>query len=727
MIPISLVVTLDIVRFVQASLIQWDTDLIHADKKATVNTSNLNDELAMVEYIFSDKTGTLTENIMIFKKASINGSIFDDSGEAGSLSQLIKDPVDDKSKKFARHFLYILALAHSCQFDELEGEFKSASPDEEALCLTAQKNNFVFKGREGNMIKLEIFGEAETYELLVENLFTSERSRMSVIVRSPSGKIYLYLKGADSVVPGLLKKSHTNRARLEKTLNDVDQFSRQGLRTLLLAYKSMTEEEFKTFWKDYNEANNLIEGRAEAVEDVLSCIERDLTLVGATGIEDTLQNGVPQTIANLRRAGIKIWVITGDKQETAINIGYSTNLFSSEADLVVINADSSEKTGEALHTALQRFNQGDTREKPFSIVIDGQTLTYVLTDHRQPFLDLAIHCQTAICNRVNPLQKAELVHLIQSSFSTVCLSVGDGGNDVSMIQQAEIGVGIKGREGSQAARAADFAISQFSHLEKLLLVHGRYCLLRNTKVIYYSFYKNAAVFLIIAWYSFFNGFSGKPIYGDWIMTFYNIIFTSLPVLAVGIFEKDLQEHIILRNPQIYQAHKKLNLWSLFFWMSTAIVHSLFIFWICWAIFALGGEVIYDAYSTGFRVFGTYVITVGFHVVLAKLLLETEYWVIWTVVGFLLSLVGFYLWMIMESYIISDYLNVFVFLLATPSLWLGLVLTIPATLLIDFSIKYIRRQMFPVPAYILQEKYENKRKTNNQEEECGLLHSGVRVE
>jgi len=297
------------------------------------------------------------------------------------------------------------------------------------------------------------------------------------------------------------------------------------------------------------------------------------------------------------------------------------------------------------------------------------------------------------------------------------LAVGDGGNDVSMIQQAHIGVGIKGREGTQATRAADFALPQFRHLEKLLLVHGRYSLLRNTKVIYYSFYKNAAVFLIIIWYSFYNGYSGKSIYGDWIMTFYNIIFTSLPVFAVGIFEKDIPENVILRNPHIYKDHKKLNFWSLLFWMINAIVHSLFIFWFCWAIFALGDEIIFSDYNSGFRVFCTYVITIGFHVVLAKLLLETEYWVLWTGIVFILSLAGYYLWMVMESYLISDYLNVFTFLLSSPSLWFGLLLTIPAILLIDFTVKYIRRQFFPEPWFLFQEKDKMR---HTKQEEWGLL-------
>jgi len=702
LIPISLVVTLDIVRFIQAAFIQADQDMQHEGKKATAKTSNLNDELALVEHIFSDKTGTLTENIMIFQQASINGIVYEDNGEKGALVDLIEDSDNKKTEKFVRNYLYALALAHSCQLDEIEGTYKSASPDEEALCRAAQKNRFIFKSREGNKIHLTVRDREETWTLLVEMAFTSQRRRMSVIVKSPKGKFFLYTKGADSVISERLRKNKSNKTRLQKTSQDLHQFSMQGLRTLLLAYKELSEEEFQTFWTEYNDANNLIEEREEEVEIVCDKMERDLVLIGATAIEDSLQRGVPETIFNLRRAGIKLWVITGDKQETAINIGYSSNLISSEMDVVIINGTTSDMTEAIINDAIKEREQAQS--KHYSIVIDGATLAFVLQDHRDIFLRLAMNCETAICNRVTPLQKAEVVDLIQKGYNCVSLAIGDGGNDVSMIQTAHIGIGIKGREGSQAARAADFAIPQFRHLEKLLLVHGRYSLLRNTKVIYHSVYKNAVIFLIIAWFSFFNGASGLPLYGDWIMTFYNIIFTSLPVFSVGIFEKDLPEKIIHKHPEAYQNLKRLNFWSLFRWVANAIFHSLIIYFACWAIFHLSQEVIYYQHPSGFRVFGAFVITVGFFIVLSKLLLETNYWVFWTAIVYILSLLGYFLWELIESYIIADQLNIFIYIISTPILWLTIILMIPTTLLTDVCLKYIHRQMYPKYWHILQEQF-----------------------
>jgi len=627
-------------------------------------------------------------------------SDLEDSGVTGCLCDFIQNPGDAKSKKLCMHYLYILGLAHSCQYDEIEGVYKSASPDEEALCRAAKKNGFEFKGRERNRIKLTVFGEEEPHELLIENEFTSHRRRMSVIVRTPGGKIYLYIKGADSVIKDRLKDSRANKIRLSKILEDLEEVSLEGLRTLLLAYKEITEEEFQAHWIEYNQANNLIDNREEELERVRSKVEQNLILVGGTAIEDSLQDGVPETIFNLRKAGIKVWVITGDKQETAINIGYSSNLLSEETTIVTLNAESEDTTEQVLTQGWKTVNEG----KPFSLVVDGQTLVYILSNHRESFLRLAALCETAICNRVTPLQKAEIVALVQSGLKVICLSIGDGGNDVSMIQQAEIGVGIKGREGSQAARSADYAIPKFRHLEKLLFVHGRYALLRNTKVIYQSFYKNSTIFLVIVWYSFWNGASGLAIYADWTMTIYNVILTSLPVFAIGIFEKDLPEEIIHQHPEIYKLHKQPNFWSFVRWFSDAIFHSLLIFWFCWALFYLSEEVVSGPHSLGYRILSSFIITVGFHVVMFKLMLETNHWVPATVIVFILSFLAFYLWGIFESYLIIEYLGVFVYLLSTPILWLSILWIIPSSMLLEVTLKYIYRQSFPKPWHIFQEKF-----------------------
>jgi len=514
LIPLSLVVTLDIVRFLQAAFIEYDETFYHDSKEATATTSNLNDELALVDFVFSDKTGTLTENLMEFKKASINGNSYEDSRKQGDLrKQLIDRVIDDGTTKFfAGKYLKILGLAHSCQTDEVKGKivYKSASPDEEALCDAARENGYVFLGRQARDIHMEIRGKKKSYQLLVEMEFTSGRRRMSVIVKTPRGKILLLTKGADVEMQKRIGTDKVNQARLDATNRDLAAYSTTGLRTLILGFKELSNDQYNEFYSAYNAASNLIKGREEEVERVCSQMERELVLIGATAIEDKLQDGVPKTIYNLRRAGIKVWVITGDKEETAVNIGFSTNLLSPEMAIVYLNADTPDGTLRLIQDAQAKYGDvEDPTRKPFAFIVNGSTLTFITENYSEEFVKIAQHCTSVVCNRVAPLQKADIVKMVQDHLDCVTLSIGDGGNDVSMIQQAHIGVGIKGREGSQAARAADFAVPKFRHLEKLLLVHGRYSLLRNTKVIYMSFYKNTMVFICNWYFAFLNGASGQ--------------------------------------------------------------------------------------------------------------------------------------------------------------------------------------------------------------------------
>eukprot|EP01122_Echinamoeba_exundans_P017726 TRINITY_DN965_c0_g1_i1.p1 TRINITY_DN965_c0_g1~~TRINITY_DN965_c0_g1_i1.p1 ORF type:complete len:918 (-),score=99.81 TRINITY_DN965_c0_g1_i1:823-3576(-) len=551
LIPLSLVVTLDCVRFIQAQFITWDAKMTHGDKHCIAKTSNLNDELALVDYIFSDKTGTLTENLMIFKSCSVAGQMYSDGPESGSLQDVVLE-ADQAVRPKLELFLLAMSVCNSVQVDHDPVTdaviYKAASPDEEALCNGARTNGVIFLGREGTRLNVDVLGQPKVFELLAEMEFSSDRRRMSVILRAEDGQIILLCKGADSIIMDRLADTESNRDLLGVTSAHLDTFSQQGLRTLLLGYRVLSDEEWLKWRSKWVVASNLIHGREAALETLSDSVERELVLIGATAIEDKLQAGVPHAIQNLRRAGIKVWVITGDKQETAINIGYSSRLLAPHMHVLKINGSSSDETGALLESLIQDYIHARplSRTHPLAAVVDGKTLSFILADHKECFLSLVRNCVSVICNRVTPLQKAEVVKLVAEGEDAVTLSIGDGGNDVPMIQQAHIGVGIQGREGNQAARAADFAVPQFRHVERLLTVHGRYCLMRNTKIIYYSFYKNIATFMTQIWFSIFSGFSSQTLFDDWVMTAFNMVFTAAPIGFLGMFEKDLVETIISR-------------------------------------------------------------------------------------------------------------------------------------------------------------------------------------
>ena len=348
-------------------------------------------------------------------------------------------------------------------------------------------------------------GKVETHELLCILDFNNVRKRMSVIVKY-EGKIRLFSKGADNVIFERLAAGQDAAKR--RTQEHLDKFATDGLRTLVLGVRELSQEQFDDWKAEHHQAAIALENRDEKLDAVYNMIERDLSLIGATAIEDKLQDGVPQTIANLQLAGIKVWVLTGDKQETAINIGYSCNLLNDDMwdEPYIVDGHTSEEVMKQLaaHRRSIDTHMNQTRNTDalsmrtlsaasiaetepevsggFALVINGHSLVHALTpDLELAFLGVAEHCTAVICCRVTPLQKALVVELIKKYKEAVSLAIGDGANDVSMIKAADIGVGISGQEGMQAVLASDYSIAQFRYLERLLLVHGRWSYYRMCK------------------------------------------------------------------------------------------------------------------------------------------------------------------------------------------------------------------------------------------------------
>lgn len=345
--------------------------------------------------------------------------------------------------------------------------------------------------------------------------FTSERKCMSIIVQDINGRKFIYSKGADQVMFEQLNKRLSPEIQ-QKLQEQLLEFSRSGLRTLVVSYAEIDEAQYDFFKECYEGARSLLNDQENAVLQSYKLIENDMRLLGATAVEDQLQDKVPETITFLLQCDIHVWMLTGDKQETAINIGYSSRLVTEEMEVLVLNVTSATSLELALDEILKRI-QEEKSKTTHALVVDGVSLTYALREeHSAKFLRLCEQCHSVICCRVGPLQKSLVVKLVRKKLNRICLAIGDGANDVSMIETANIGVGIAGKEGAQASRASDYSLMQFKFLKRLLVVHGRYSYLRMSSLLMYSFYKNMAFILVQFWFGVYSAWSAQ-VGGIWVL------------------------------------------------------------------------------------------------------------------------------------------------------------------------------------------------------------------
>jgi len=520
--------------------------------------------------------------------------------------------------------------------------YESQSPDEAALLNGMRPNRILLTGRTKKDITISVFGEDEVYESLALLDFTSDRKRMSAIVRTAKGKIHLYCKGADNVIFSRLSPdpSINPPVLLAEAQAALDSLSETGLRTLAVAYRVLTETEWMEFKVTYDEAQLSLKDRENAVSEACERVEKNLTLIGCTAIEDRLQDEVPETIEYLLASDIHIWLLTGDKLETAINIGQSSSLILPDMGVLILNGRSEQDLTKGFAKIIEEI-AAQKIGKRNSLVVTGDCLAQIFTlpGKDKEFLSIATRCHSVICCRVTPLQKALVVKLVRKELKKVTLAIGDGANDVSMIQAAHVGVGIMGREGNQAARASDYSFAEFRFLKRLLAVHGRWSYLRLSKFIFYSFYKNLA-FITVQWlYGFLSGQSGENVYEEIFLAAWNIIYTSLPPIALSLFEVDVVSQRIEFCPQLYKQVKDGEYWNfktIVGWVTSALWHGAIVFWFVYAI-RFEGSLATDGRVSGQWVQSYYFATCILLTALCKIALATRYWVVFSFLAIICSL------------------------------------------------------------------------------------------
>lgn len=412
-------------------------------------------------------------------------------------------------------------------------------------------------------------------------------------------------------------------AIIERCFQHINDFATEGLRTLLYGYRFVDEEEYRGWKKIYSDATTSLVDRQARIEKAGELIERDLELAGATAIEDKLQRGVPETIDKLRRANIKLWMLTGDKRETAINIGHSCRLIKDYSAVTVLDHETGQ-VEQHIAAAVVAINRGGVAHSV--VVVDGQTLAMIEASPplHSLFLDLAILVDSVVCCRASPSQKAGLVKAIRRKVKhSITLAIGDGANDIAMIQEAHVGIGITGKEGLQAARTSDYSIAQFRFLSKLLLVHGRWNYARCAKYTVATFWKEMAFFLAQAFYQRYTGFTGTSLYYSTSLTVFNTLFSSLCVILPGIFDKDLEASTLLAVPELYASlgpkSAAFNLRVYLWWMFLACSESALIFYVTYALLGVGAQLRRgnDLFPFGNLIFTAFVVFINTKLLLVE--------------------------------------------------------------------------------------------------------------
>ncbi|XP_044599951.2 probable phospholipid-transporting ATPase IIB isoform X3 [Equus asinus] len=612
-IPISLRVNLDMGKAAYGWMIMRDENI----PGTVVRTSTIPEELGRLVYLLTDKTGTLTQNEMIFKRlhlgtVSYGTDTMDEiqSHVMNSYSQMYSQasgnnanstpprkaqssaPKVRKSVSSRVHeAVKAIALCHNVtpvyearagvtgetEYAEVDQDFsdenrtyQASSPDEVALVQWTESVGLTLVNRDLTSMQLRTpGGQILTYCILQMFPFTSESKRMGVIVRDEAtAEITFYMKGADVAMSTIVQYNDW----LEEECGNM---AREGLRTLVVAKRALTEEQYQDFESRYSQAKLSVHDRMLKVAAVVESLEREMELLCLTGVEDQLQADVRPTLEMLRNAGIKIWMLTGDKLETATCIAKSSHLVSRTQDIHTFRPVTSR--GEA-HLELNAFR----RKHDCALVISGDSLEVCLRYYEHELAELACQCPAVVCCRCSPTQKARIVKLLQQRTGKRTCAIGDGGNDVSMIQAADCGIGIEGKEGKQASLAADFSITQFKHIGRLLMVHGRSSYKRSAALGQFVMHRGLIISTMQAVFSSVFYFASVPLYQGFLMVGYATIYTMFPVFSL-VLDQDVKPEMAMLYPELYKDLTK----------GRSLSFKTFLVWVLISIYQ-GGILMYGA-------------------------------------------------------------------------------------------------------------------------------------
>ncbi|KAI5169771.1 phospholipid-translocating ATPase [Pancytospora epiphaga] len=664
LIPLSLYVMMEVCRFIHTLYIHYDRDMKIDGVKSICRNSTVIEDLGVIDYLLTDKTGTMTRNSMTLKlmhirhtsnltnKKDIFKLLRKNSSDKLEWTSNREDEdkeqgephVDLQDVAFCINII-LLSMLVCNSVEVVNGNYEGISQDELCFLKAIKQYKYEILSKDDTSLKLLMGGKELSVDLIHTVDFTSKRQSMSVVVEL-NRKYMLLCKGSDQRLLDGKRDS-----KIVKLLNGAGDY-----RSLVWKGKELSKkdvEEIKTAKSYKNQSNNT---------EITKMVDRhlkDASYLGTTFIEDELQEEVPETMRMMEDAGIKVWMVTGDKRETALSCARNAGLIRHGRCYREMEGREVVKELEELLNSRNNRDSGGQPARMISTVSDQINRIIYSSSGTDPSLAASrddnlnmsrgdrninlFDCACVVIYRTTPSQKGQIASLMAKCGKNT-IAIGDGNNDVAMLKDSHVGVGIIGKEGTQASLVADFAIPRFKLIRNLLLVHGRYNLMRYSKMSINAYYKNLVFIFIQYFYNFYNGASGRPIYNAFFLNYYNLFFTSLIPFSVALFDRDVPVRTVVQDPCVYK-HARSQFCRRIIWINIvfAILESAVIFFCLYAFlrFDLSN-------STGrlgsFSVSSTLFSIIVFSAVIFRQIKQTSFVVVWTYLALGLSIL-FYLVML----------------------------------------------------------------------------------